>query len=252
MSIKKEIINKTVLLTINRPEKYNALNIATVENLVNEIVEAQSDNSIRTVILTGTGDKSFVSGADIKEMQGLDLAGAKEYSLRGHKLMDLIENSEKPIICAVNGFAFGGGCELAIACHIRYCSENTLFALPEVTLGLLPGWGGTQRLKKIVGVGIANELILSGKHISADRALNINLVSKVLPLDTLIDKCLELSSKINSNGPIALKNCISLVNDSKLVYNDEIELFSKLFSTADTKEGLSAFIQKRKANFKNK
>ena len=252
MSIKKEIINKTVLLTINRPEKYNALNIATVENLGNEIVQAQGDDSIRTIILTGSGDKSFVSGADIKEMEALDSVGAKEYSLSGHKLMGLIENSEKPVICAVNGFAFGGGCELAIGCHIRYCSENALFALPEVGLGLLPGWGGTQRLKKIVGVGIANELILSGKHINADRALNINLVSKVVPPDTLIDQCLELSSKINSNGPIALKDCISLVNNEKVVYNDEIELFSKLFSTADTKEGLSAFIQKRKADFKNK
>ena len=248
--LKKE--DKIAVITINRPESLNALNALTIKELSTALDELQNDNSIRVIILTGSGEKSFVAGADIKEFSDFNQEKAEELARNGqNQLFNKIENLSKPVIAAVNGFALGGGLELAMACHIRYASENAKLGLPEVTLGLIPGYGGTQRLPKLVGKGIANEIIFSAKMISAQRAKEIGLVNDVYASNELITKAEEWAKIISQNSPMAISRAIKAVNlfDTDKGYESEITSFGELFELEDKKEGVSAFIEKRKPNF---
>ncbi|WP_312902512.1 enoyl-CoA hydratase/isomerase family protein [Chryseobacterium taichungense] len=244
--------NKIAVITINRPESLNALNAKTISELSSALEELNADAECRVIILTGSGEKSFVAGADIKEFSDFGQDRAEELSRNGHhSLFNKIENMTKPVIAAVNGFALGGGLELAMACHIRYASENAKLGLPEVTLGLIPGYGGTQRLPKLVGKGIANEMIFSAKMIPAHRAKEIGLVNEVYPIEELLTKTRELANTIASNSPMAISKAIHAVNlsDTEKGFETEIRYFGELFDMDDKKEGVSAFLEKRKPNF---
>lgn len=248
--LKKE--DKLAIVTINRPESLNALNAKTIQELSAALDELDSDSSCRVVILTGSGEKSFVAGADIKEFSDFGQERAEELSKNGqNSLFNKIENLSKPVIAAVNGFALGGGLELAMACHIRYASGNAKLGLPEVTLGLIPGYGGTQRLPKLVGKGLANEMIFSAKMISAERAKEIGLVNEVYPIEDLLTKTKELANTIAFNSPMAISKAIHAVNlsDTDKGFETEIKYFGELFELADKKEGVTAFMEKRKPNF---
>ena len=250
-SIKLTIDGKIALVTINRPESLNALNAQVFDDLESVFDTLNSDKKVNCVIVTGSGEKSFVAGADIKEFPSLGAEQAKALSKRGHDVFNKIENLSKPVIAAVNGFALGGGLELALACHIRYASENAKLGLPEVTLGLIPGYGGTQRLPKIVGKGLANEMIFSAKMISAEKAKSIGLVNEVFPLEELLPKTQELAAQIVKNSPQGIAQAIKAVNasDSDNGMESEIDSFGELFSQGDFKEGVSAFLEKRKPAF---
>ena len=246
--------NNIAIITINRPDKYNALNQMVLEDLSRIIKRVKEDNSIRVLILTGKGENAFIAGADIKAMAEMDTTEAARFSELGQSLTVKIESLDIPVIAVVNGFALGGGCEFALACHIRYASENALFGQPEVGLGLLAGFGGTQRLPRIVGKGVALEILLSGNSIKADEAAAIGLVNKVFPKEILMQSVMKIAEKIASNAPIAVSKTIDSVNkglDVTLMegLSMEKDQFSTLFDTQDTKEGLSAFIEKRKPNF---
>lgn len=244
--------DKVSIITINRPESLNALNAKTIKEISSVLDELNSDNSCRVVIITGSGEKSFVAGADIKEFSDFGQDQAEELARTGHNtVFNKIENMSKPVIAAVNGFALGGGLELAMACHIRYASENAKLGLPEVTLGLIPGYGGTQRLPKLIGKGLANEMIFSAKMIPAQRAKEIGLVNEVYPITELLTKTKELASMIANNSPMAISKAIHAVNlsDTDRGYEAEIRYFGELFELDDKKEGVSAFIEKRKPNF---
>ncbi len=246
--------NNIAIITINRPDKYNALNQMVLEDLSRIIKRVKEDNSIRVLILTGKGENAFIAGADIKAMAEMDTTEAARFSELGQRLTVKIESLGIPVIAVVNGFALGGGCEFALACHIRYASENALFGQPEVGLGLLAGFGGTQRLPRIVGKGVALEILLSGNSIKADEAAAIGLVNKVFPKEILMQSVMKIAEKIASNAPIAVSKTIDSVNkglDVTLMegLSMEKDQFSTLFDTQDTKEGLSAFIEKRKPNF---
>lgn len=250
ITIQKE--NRICIIEINRPESLNALNKQTLVELSEAITNAEQDAEVRVVIITGNGEKSFVAGADIKEFADYDVSAAEDMARNGHaNVFDKIENLKKPVIAAVNGFALGGGLELAMACHIRYASDNAKLGLPEVTLGLIPGYGGTQRLPQLVGKGIANEIILSAKMIGAQRALEIGLVNAVFPINELMDKTKELAATIARNSPLAIAEAIQAVNaaGTKEGPEKEIKSFGKLFGLEDKKEGVQAFIEKRKPNF---
>tara|TARA_Y100000813_G_C24115276_1_gene329883 strand:+ start:243 stop:1013 length:771 start_codon:yes stop_codon:yes gene_type:complete len=254
-NILKHINDKTATLTINRPEALNAFNEEVIEELEFVIEETIQDDNVGVIIITGAGEKSFIAGADIKAMQNMDQASALEFGKKGQLLTKMIENSPKPVIAAVNGFALGGGCEISLACHIRIASENAVFSQPEVSLGILPGWGGTQRLPRIVGYGLANEMIVSGKMVDAKEALRIGLVNHVVALTDLLDKCDEVASQILKNGPNAIAQSLKCINgsiglDLESGLKMEVTRFSELFSTDETKEGLSAFVEKRKPNFR--
>lgn len=244
--------DKTAIITINRPESLNALNADTIKEISSALDDLVSDNEVRVIILTGSGEKSFVAGADIKEFSDFNQAKAEELARNGHNnLFNKIENLSKPVIAAVNGFALGGGLELAMACHIRYASENAKLGLPEVTLGLIPGYGGTQRLPKLVGKGIANEMIFSAKMIPAQKAKEIGLVNEVYPIEELLSKTKELAKTISNNSPMAISKAIQATNlsDTDKGFETEIKYFGELFEMEDKKEGVSAFIEKRKPNF---
>jgi len=244
--------DKISFITINRPESLNALNGKTIQELSSVFDDLNSDPSCRVVIITGSGEKSFVAGADIKEFSDFGQAEAEELARTGQQnLFNKIENMTKPVIAAVNGFALGGGLELAMACHIRYASENARLGLPEVTLGLIPGYGGTQRLPKLVGKGIANEMIFSAKMISAQRAKEIGLVNEVYPIEELLTKTKELANVIAHNSPMAISKAIHAVNlsNTEKGFETEIKYFGEVFELDDKKEGVSAFIEKRKPNF---
>jgi enoyl-CoA hydratase len=209
------------------------------------------------IILTGKGDKAFIAGADIQEMQKMNVNQAQEFSKMGQELTLKIEESKIPIIAAVNGFALGGGCELAMACHIRYASENAVFGQPEVSLGLIAGWGGTQRLPRLVGKGKAMEILLSGQNFKSDKAYSMGLVNKVVPMDELIPSVEKLALSITKNAPIAITATINAVNRGESTTLQEGLLkeqteFSKQFNTEDTREGLSAFIEKRSPEYLGK
>ncbi len=241
-------------ITINRPDQLNALNRDTIAELDQALNEADADKNVRVLIITGSGPKAFVAGADIKEFAHFAVEEGKALAADGQKkLFDHVENISKPVIAAVNGFALGGGLELAMSCHIRVASDNARMGLPEVSLGVIPGYGGTQRLARLVGKGKAMEMIFTAGMIKADEALQWGLVNHVVPQTDLLAKCTELAAAIIKNSPTALAAAIRAVNAGYEPGADgmqrEIEEFGKCFGTADFKEGTSAFMEKRKANF---
>ncbi len=249
-----ELDGDIFVITINRPDKLNALNRTVIEELSRAIDEVYTNPSIKSAIITGSGPKSFVAGADISEFSSLDAAGGKALAQRGQDLVfSKIENSPKPVIAAVNGFALGGGCELAMSCHFRVASEQAKFGQPEVNLGLIPGYGGTQRLVQLIGKGRAMELLMTGNMIDAGTALQYGLVNQVVPADELLPKAKSILQLINSKAPLAISACIKTVNavfdETKNGFELEINSFGELFDTADAKEGAAAFVEKRKANF---
>ena len=242
-------------ITINRPDQLNALNRATIAELNRALGDAEADKSIRVVLLTGSGAKAFVAGADIKEFAHFSVAEGKALAADGQKqLFDRVEHLVKPVIAAVNGFALGGGLELAMSAHVRIASDNAKMGLPEVSLGVIPGYGGTQRLPRLVGKGKAMEMILSAQMIDANDALQWGLVNRVVPQEQLLSTAHELAVRIMKNSPTALGAAIRAVNagydPGANGLQREIEEFGKCFGTADFKEGTTAFVVKRKANFK--
>ena len=250
-----DLENNIFTITINRPDKMNALN-QEVMNELNIIMDEVNKNSeIKSAIITGTGNKAFVAGADISEFSGLSQQQGMALAKKGQDIFFKIENCTKPIIAAVNGFALGGGCELAMACHMRVASENAKFGQPEVNLGLIPGYGGTQRLTMLVGKGKAIELLLTGNMIDAATALQLGLVNYVVTSDELLNKAKEILTIINLKAPIAVAKCINSANHAFTGikgYEQEIFGFSECFLTEDVKEGTAAFLEKRKPNFKGK
>ena len=251
-----EIKEKTAVVKINRPDKLNALNAVTMEELKNVFTELNSNEDVYVIILTGSGEKAFVAGADISELNKLNMISGKEFSENGQEIFNVIENSTKPVIAAVNGFALGGGCEIALACHIRLASENAKFGQPEVNLGIIPGYGGTQRLTRLINSGRAAEYILSGDMIDANEAYRIGLVNHVYSQNELMAKAFEMAQKIISKGQNAVRAAIKAVNivdevSGKEGQNFEAGLFAICCGTEDFKEGTSAFLEKRKPEFKN-
>lgn len=251
--------NGIFMITINRPDKLNALNKQVFTDLDAAIDEVYNNAEIKAAIITGAGPKAFVAGADISEFGGLNKDEAMELATRGQKVFFKIENSKKPIVAAVNGFALGGGCELAMACHFRLCSDNAKFGQPEVNLGLIPGYGGTQRLTQLVGKGKSMELQMTAQLVDASEAFQIGLVNHVTTAETLLEKTKEIVTVIMSKAPIAIGKIIECVNvaalsdssfnNGKSGYAKEIEAFGDCFITEDMKEGTTAFLEKRKANF---
>ncbi len=244
-------------VTINRPDKLNALNDLVVGELLQAAQALRADAAVRGVILTGAGAKAFIAGADIGDLAKQGVLDGRQRALNGQRMLEAFEEMGKPVLAAVNGFALGGGCELAMACHIRIASENAKFGQPEVALGITPGYGGTQRLPRIVGKGNALYLLLTGEHVSAAEALRIGLVSKVVPADQLMAEATKLMQTIVSKGPAAVSLTIEAVNrglETTLEEGLRIEAdaFGLVASTQDMKEGLNAFLEKRKANFQNR
>ena len=243
-------------ITINRPDKLNALNKDVFTDISNAVDEINNNPAIKSAIITGSGPKAFVACADITEFAGLTKESAMALAKRGQDIFFKIEHSKKPIIAAVNGFALGGGCELAMACHFRIASDNAKFGQPEVNLGLLPGYGGTQRLTQLIGKGKALELLISASIIDAATALQYGLVNYVVPADELLDKAKSILQVINSKAPIAVAKCIEAANavfdENKNGFEEEIKAFGECFDTVDMKEGISAFLEKRKPVFGGK
>ncbi|MCO5251692.1 MAG: enoyl-CoA hydratase-related protein [Candidatus Kapabacteria bacterium] len=242
------------IITLNRPDKLNALNNQLFTELDQIITEVEKDAGIKALILTGSGEKAFAAGADITELHECDTRTGKLFSEFGSGVMARLENLSIPVIAAVNGFALGGGCELTLACHIRYASNNAKFGQPEVNLGIIPGYGGTQRLPKIVGKARAIELILTGDLIGADEAYRIGLVNKVFEVGELLPKTIELVNKMLTKGTLALSAAVDAINASERLspkegLDYESRLFGRTCGTSDFKEGTLAFIEKRKANF---
>lgn len=252
-----EIRSGIAHVTINRPQKLNALNRKAIQELTGCFKEILEVAEVRGVILTGAGEKAFVAGADINELSALSPAEARETSLQGQALMNMVENLRKPVVAAVNGFALGGGCELAMACAIRIASENARFGLPEVKLGLVPGYGGTQRLPRLVGKGPALKMILTGEPISAQEAWQIGLANHVVSLSELIPTAEKMVQRIAANGPVAIRYALEAVNRGMEMPASEGELleaslFGLCFATSDMKEGTQAFIEKRPPRFTGK
>ena len=245
--------NNICTITINRPDKLNALNRDVFTDLDNAIDEVNADNNVKAVIITGAGPKAFVAGADITEFTGLTKDQAMDLAKRGQDVFFKIENSAKPVVAAVNGFALGGGCELAMACHFRLASENAKFGQPEVNLGLIPGYGGTQRLVHLVGKGKAMELLMSANMLDANEAKELGLVNYVTTSETLLEQTAKILSVIISKAPLAIAGCIKAANavfdEKKDGFTEEINEFGNCFITDDMKEGTAAFLEKRKAVF---
>jgi len=244
-------------ITINRPQAMNALNEETIPEILSRLEDAEKDENVRVIVITGAGEKAFCAGLDLKPMRDINVIKAVEMSRRGQKLTLAIEEVGKPVIAAINGYALGGGLELAMACDIRIASEKARIGQPEVNVGLIPGWGGTQRLPRLVGKGIAKELIFTGKMIDAKTAERIGLVNMVVPPEKLMSAVEELAKVIMSKPPIAIRLAKELINSSietdqgtGLVH--EAEAFGILSSTEDYREGVSAFIEKRKPEYKGK
>lgn len=252
-----EVKGGVAYVTVNRPKVLNALNMATMGEIAAAFTAIKEDAAVRVALLTGSGEKAFVAGADIGELGQQNPVAAKEYALRGQAVLELIENLGKPVIACVNGFALGGGCELAMACTFRLASENAKFGQPEVKLGLIPGYGGTQRLPRLVGKGTAMQLVLAGEQISAQEALRIGLVNEVLPAAELIPKAEAIAAKIAANAPLAIQYCIEAVNKGMEMTQSEglfleASLFGLVCATEDKKEGTTAFLEKRAAQFKGR
>jgi enoyl-CoA hydratase len=245
------------ILTINRPQVLNALNSQTLDELRRAILDLKQDESVRVVILTGAGEKAFVAGADINELAVQTPTSGREHALAGQHVFDLLENMGKPVIAAINGYALGGGCELAMACTLRIATDTAKVGQPEVSLGLIPGYAGTQRLPRLVGKGRAMELILTGTPIGADDALRIGLVNRVVPAADLMASARALAQQLARSAPIAMRYIINAVNKgSEMPFAEasqyEATLFGLVASTDDMREGTAAFLQKRKPEFKGK
>ena len=249
------LLEKGILtITISRPGSLNALNIATLDEIRAAMQKAYDDNAVKGIIFTGEGEKAFVAGADIKEIAELNEVNARKFSENGQEIFEMIETCEKPVVAAVNGFALGGGCELAMACHIRVATENARFGQPEVNLGLIPGYGGTQRLTQLVGKGKALELMMTGDMISAEEAKNIGLVNYVVSTrEELTELSKKILGKILTKAPLAIGMVINCVNAAfdpeEKGYQTEANSFSNCTKTTDFKEGTAAFIEKRKPVF---
>jgi enoyl-CoA hydratase/carnithine racemase len=244
-------------ITVNRPSVRNALNAATVRELKTAFEQAKNDDQVRVIILTGSGDKAFVAGADINELATLTPAAGKEYALAGQPVFKAIEELGKPVIAAVNGYALGGGCELAMACTLRIASENAMFGQPEVKLGIIPGYGGSQRLPRLVGKGRALQILLTAEMVPAAEALRIGLVNQVVSQADLISAAEAIAKKIIGNGPLAVKFCIEAVNRGMEMSQDEGQfleatLFGLTCASEDMREGIKAFLEKRAPNFNGK
>ncbi len=258
-TITTSIENSVCTITINRPDKLNALNKTVFDELEAAMELVYNDTNIKAAIITGAGSKAFVAGADISEFLQFSQSEAAQLSKRGQDVFFKIEHSPKPIIAAVNGFALGGGCELAMACHFRYCSTNAKFGQPEVNLGLIAGYGGTQRLTQLIGKGRSMELHLTGNMIDANEAYRIGLVNKICEPDALLAVVLEVANSITLKAPVALAKAISCINIAALTdsaytngqsgFDSEVAAFAACFVTDDMKEGVTAFLEKRKANF---
>jgi len=251
-----EYVENTAVVKINRPDKLNALNRETLVELKSVLEKLNEDQNIYSIILTGAGEKAFVAGADIAELNKLSMLEGKKFAEFGQDVFNFIENMEKPVVAAINGFALGGGCELALACHFRYASENAKFGQPEVNLGIIPGYGGTQRLSRIIGKGKAMEMILTGNMINSEEALSIGLVNKLFKKEELMPKTIETLKIINSKAQQAIRLAVKAINgsinmDLSQGLNYEALLFGICCGTNDFKEGTSAFLEKRSPNFSN-
>lgn len=247
--------NGIATISINRPTKLNALNKATIQELHVAFNTLEKEEEIRAIIITGSGTKAFVAGADIAEFAHFTVEEGAQLAAQGQEILfNFIENLKKPVIAAVNGFALGGGLELAMACHFRIASENAKMGLPEVSLGVIPGYGGTQRLPQLIGKGRAMELIVTAGMIAAEEALRVGLVNHVVPQEELLDFCNSIAQKIIKNSPVAISQALKAVNANYAFeidgYKTEIEAFGHCFGTSDFKEGTTAFLEKRKAIFK--
>jgi enoyl-CoA hydratase len=235
------------VVTIDRQEALNALNVETLTELRDRLRELAGDAEVRAVVLTGAGEKAFVAGADIKYMSGLEPEQAKGWGALGHEAAGLLETMPKPTLAAINGFALGGGCELALACDIRYASSRAKLGQPEINLGIVPGWGGTQRLARVCGIGVAKDLIFTGRNVDAEEALRIGLVSRVA--DPVLEHALEAARDLAAKSPVALGLAKRLVNLSPGALETEADEFGELFASEDAKEGLTAFAEKRAPTF---
>ena len=242
------------VVTVDRPDALNALDLPTLTELRDRLDELADDESVRAVVLTGAGEKAFVAGADIKYMHGLDVDGARAWGALGHEAARLLETMPKPTIAAVNGFALGGGCELALACDVRYASQTARLGQPEVSIGIIPGWGGTQRLARVCGLGLAKELVFTGRMVGAEEALERGLVNAIFPPEELMEKTLELARSLAAKSPLVLARAKEATNRS--LQGDlseglafEAETFAQLFASEDQKEGMAAFVEKREPKF---
>jgi enoyl-CoA hydratase len=249
--------NAIAYVTVNRPQVLNALNLATIEELGVAFQHIKTDAAIRVAILTGAGEKAFVAGADIGELALQDAVSGKEYARRGQAVLELIENLGKPVIACINGFALGGGCELALACTLRLASDKARLGQPEVKLGIIPGYGGTQRLPRLIGKGLAMQMVLAGEIISAQEAFRIGLVNEVTPAAELISRAEAIAEKIIANAPLAVQYAIEAVNQGMEMtlaagLHLEASLFGVCCATSDKAEGTAAFLEKRAAAFKGK
>ena len=256
-NVRIEIREEIAIITVDRPKVLNALNAQTVAEIGEAFESVRTNDSVRAVILTGGGEKAFVAGADINELATMTPITGKDVAQKGQRVFAAIERFPKPVIAAVNGFALGGGCELALACHIRIASEKAQLGLPEVTLGIIPGYGGTQRMARLLGKGKALELIMTGDRIGAAEAEKIGLVNKVVPPEQLMAAAEEMAKKIASRSPLAIRAAIEAVMvGSEMSQDDgqflEATLFGLLASTEDMKEGMGAFLEKRQAGFKGR
>lgn len=244
-------------VTVNRPKVLNALNSVTLEELQAAFTDVKNDDNVRAALLTGSGEKAFIAGADIGELAGLDAIQGKEFAQRGQSVMDLIENLGKPVIACINGFALGGGCEIAMACTIRIASENAQFGQPEVKLGIIPGYGGSQRLPRLVGKGRAMQLVTTGEMISAQEAYRIGLVNEVTTPAELIPRAEAVAQKIIANAPLAVQYAMEAVNRGMEMplaeaLHSEATLFGLCCATQDKQEGTKAFLEKRRPEFTGK
>ena len=247
MTVRVERQDAVAVVTIDREQALNALDVETLTEVRDRLRELAEDGDVRAVVLTGAGERAFVAGADIKYMSGLAPEAAKAWGALGHEAARLLEEMPKPTVAAINGFALGGGCELALGCDIRYASSRAKLGQPEIDLGIVPGWGGTQRLARVCGLGVAKELILTGRTIDAEAALRIGLVSEIA--DPVLDRALETARKLAEKSPGALRVAKRLLNLSPGALEREAEEFGDLFASEDAKEGLAAFAEKRPPRF---